>query len=214
MKQTLLTAGLILLVGILATEWWAVRLERNALLAVEQYDRSLQQLAEGRWRILAQRVRSERAIRAEISAENSDMARDLRRARARIASLTQATITAPPETLVVSSSPPERSTEGGNRPGIREYRFDFAGAGVHVRVDSLDTAQASIDYRPVDLTTVIYRRPDRSWWADVELSPPWEVGQLQVMVHDPGPNWWERNDLWIGAAAGGTLIYLLVRAVR
>jgi hypothetical protein len=228
LKQTLLTAGLILLVGILATEWWAVRLERDALLAVEQYDRSLQQIAEGRWRILAQRVRSERAIRAEISAENSELAQDLRRARARIASLTQATITAPPETLVVSPAPPERSPntperspntpecspEGGNRLGIREYRFDFAGAAVRVQVDSLDTAEASIDYRPVDLTTVIYRRPDRSWWADVQLSPPWRVGELQVTVHDPGPSWWERNKFWVGTSVGAGLILLLLSVIQ
>jgi len=207
-KQTLLTAGLILLVGILATEWWAVRLERNALLAVEQYDRSLQQLAEGRWRILAQRVRSERAIRAVLEAEHADMARDLRRARARIASLTSTTITAPPETLLVATSDTFWA-----QLGIREYRFEFAGAGVHVRVDSVDTALASILYKPVDLVTVVYRRPDRSWWADVELSQPWEVGDLQVKVHDPGPSWWERNDLWIGAGLGAAttaiLVYLL-----
>ena len=208
MKHTLLTAVLILLVGILATEWWAVRLERNALLAVEQYDRSLLQLADGRWRILAQRVRSERAIRAEISAENSDLAQDLRRARARITSLTQTTITAPPETLVVA-----RSDTVWAQLGIREYRFDFAGAAVRVRVDSLDTAEASINYRPVDLVTVIYRRPDRSWWADVQLSPPWQVGQLRVIVHDPGPSWWERNKFWGGAGLGvattAILVYLL-----
>jgi len=209
MKHILLTAGLILLVGILATEWWAVRLERNALLAIEQYDRDLQLVGEGHYRRLASVARSERAIRAALQKESTALAADLRRARARIASLTSTTITAPPETLLVATSDTVWA-----QLGIREYRFDFAGAGVRVRVDSLDTAAASIDYRPVDLVTVVYRRPDRSWWADVEISPPWEVGQLQVTVHDPGPGWWERNDQWIGVVAGATIVYLIVRAIR
>ena len=72
---------------------------------------------------------------------------------------------------------------------------------------------ASIDYRPVDLTTVIYRRPDRSWWADVQLSLPWQVGDLRGMENDPGPGRWERNDQYVWAAGTlavvATVVYLV-----
>jgi len=206
-KRDLVLAAVVLLLGLVLTDWWAKSAELRIRDAQEAYDPELQDLGEGRFQILARRLRSERAIRDSLAEQNAGMAQDLHRAR--IQSVTTITVQAPPETLQTVRVDTVRG-----RPGIRRHELDFpSGLRVWVLSDATVIEDAGAQLPDVDVLNVISRRRDGTWWADVQVNPPHEVGEVRVQVLDPGPTWWERHDLAIGVGLGvaitAGLVYLL-----
>lgn len=195
MRRNLLIMGLILSIGLSVSECVATRADLAAARATEQYDDDLIEVATGHYRRLADVARSERAARAALEVESAGLARAIRRLRARPASVTTVTITAPAETLAVVQVDTVYA-----ETGIRTYRLDWMSGTTWVEADTVYSARH--EPAPQNLVLAIYRRPDRTWWADATLEPYGEVSDLRITVSGPGPSWWERNDLWIGYGLG------------
>jgi len=194
-KRDLVLAILVLLLGLVTTEWWAQRAKTQTLLAVQQYDDALQQVASRQWRRLAERARDERALRLRLEEEAAEMAETIEELNGQLASVTTVTITAPAETLTVAV--PETVYA---ETGIREYRLDWTSGTTWVQADTVYSARH--EPAPQDLVLAIYQRPDRSWWVDAELEPYGKISDMQLIVYDPEPTWWVRNRRWGYAAAG------------
>jgi len=161
----------------------SVNADRYHWRAVAAARDTLVQDAQGRAHRAAVDLASVREMYGVLEQANREQAETIRRLRARPATVTTVTVQAPAETLVVATSDTVWASLG-----IREYRFDFAGAGVQVRVDSVGTASASILYKPVRLTVTTSLLRDKSWRTDVAVDPQvWEIADIQSYVHQERP---------------------------
>ena len=178
--------------------------EAAALRQVERYSTELEQISDRHWRRLADRYQSAKALSSSLS----DSIAGLVSTVAELRSAASVTITAPPETLTVVEADTVRITE---QPGIQEYLFERPLYRMSIRADTL--AGYTWTPHPLTVTVLASRRADGSWWADVHLPDPLTASKVDLRVNDPGPNWWERNDQYVGYGLGvltaAAVVYLL-----
>ena len=197
---------LTLVCGLLFWRLDALTADRDSWRATAAARDTLVVDAQGRAHRAAAEVAKVREVLGIIERVNAEQAETIRRLKAKPATVTTVTVQAPAETLVVATSDTVWAS-----PGIREYRFDFAGASVGVTVDTA-SASASIRYKPVRLTVTTSMLRDKSWRTDVAIDPPvWEIAGLESYVLQEKPGWLERTwarvrwPLLLGTAACGGL---------
>lgn len=187
-----------------AAAWRRTAAERDALVEIER----------GRYRRAAVELDGAREAAALVRAENEDLARELRRARAEVRALQTLLVETPPDTVVVTATDTVLVETGETRV---DFRLEFdAGTVEGYTLTPPPRARGVLELRPVPIVVTTSELRDGSWRTDVAVAPPYRLGVLESSVNPRRPSWWERVDFAAGAGVGvvGTLLLLIASGGR